>query len=404
MNDVVVGQGYLRQDGSKGIRNKVLLIYTVECSKHVCEQIKYHFPAHIGVVDCVGNEDCDGNQVVLRQLLRYATHPNVGGVLVVGMGCEFIKAEKIASFARDSGRKTACLHLQKDGGTNHVIVKGAEIVRRMLAVLQAVPRVPFTLRDISVGAECGGSDFTSGIVANPLVGDFFDQISDAGGVAIVEEMHEAVGLKEYLVSRGATEKAKKEISLSYDKTIRFCRTAGRFSISPGNYDGGLSTIEEKSMGAVAKTGSRPIQGVLKIAQKPPTGGVWLVDVMPDYTPESSVFHGGDSSAMMSLAAAGCQLLLLVSGLGHVAGNPLCPVLKITANAETFARMSDDFDFDASPVLAGNTTRKELLAQLCQKVSAVCSGERVKAENAGYCSPTLATNNQDATHVVEKAYY
>ncbi len=395
-----LAEAYLRADGTKGIRNRLLVLYTVECARHVAHQIATDSPVDAALV---GSEDCAGNQVVLRQLLRFATHPNVGAVLAVGMGCETLSAERIAAFARESGRPACSLTIQSSKGSEEAIALGLQRIHQLAPELDAVPRTPLYACDLVVGAECGGSDYTSGLAANPLVGCFFDWLSDLGGIAVAEELHEAVGLKEYLVSRGADASAQRDIALTYEKMLRFCKARGHFSISPGNHEGGLTTIEEKSMGAVAKTGCRPIAGVLKVAQKPSKPGVWLLDVCPDYHPETSFFHGGDASAMMNLAAAGCQLIFLTSGLGHVAGNPLCPVFKITGNAKTYQDMAGDIDFSAAPLLDGDARWDDMLDLLFQEVRHVLQGRPVKAELVGGIAPLLPSNNQHPTKVLDVCY-
>lgn len=403
MKERIVAKAWERKDGRKGIRNKVLVIYTVECSRHAATSIVQYFQGRQEDVDVTGSLACLDNQVVIRRLLKYSIHPNVGAVLVIGHGCEYIRPEKLVSFAREHGRAAEYLYLQEDGGTRAVIEKGKQIVKKMLEELQRVPKCDLYAKELVIGAKCGGSDFTSGIAGNALVGEFFDRFVADGGTAMVEEIGEAVGLRDYLVSRAASEQAAAQIAMTYDKTVEFCRRLGRFSISPGNFTGGLTTIEEKSMGAVVKSGSSPIEGILKIAQSPPHKGFWMLDVIPDDKLEPGFYQGGDASGLMDQIASDCHLLLFVSGRGHVGGTPIAPVIKITGNPETYRKMKDDIDIDASGILTQQEDMESLVQRLWKTVEGVCCGERTCAEKNGHQEGTLFFNYQHPCRVVPYCY-
>lgn len=291
-------QAWLRPDGGKGIRNKVLVLYTVECSKHVAESIAAHFQAQHRDVDVTGSLACLDNQAVVQRMLAYCVHPNVGAVLIVGHGCEYIEPDRIRDFARAHGRPAEAFYLQKVGGTEAGIALGCRLVGEMLEKIEAGPRAPMYAHELIIGAKCGGSDFTSGIAGNAVIGKFFENLTAAGGTAMMEEIAEAVGLRGHLVSRAVNEDVARDVALTYDKTMEFCRRLGRYSISPGNFVGGLTTIEEKSMGAVVKMGGCKIEGVLKIAQRPKHPGFWLLDVIPDDKPEPAFFFGGDATGLL----------------------------------------------------------------------------------------------------------
>lgn len=403
MKEHIVAKAWKRNDGRKGIRNKVLIIYTVECSRHAAVAVAQYFQEKQEDVDVTGSLACLDNQVVIRRLLKYSIHQNVGAVLVIGHGCEYIRPEKLVSFAKEHGRIAAYLYLQEDGGTQAVIEKGKRIVQRMLEELQHVPQCDLYASELIIGAKCGGSDFTSGIAGNALVGEFFDRFVEEGGTAMIEEMGEAVGLKDYLVSRAADEQAARDISMTYDKTVEFCRRLGRFSISPGNFTGGLTTIEEKSMGAVVKSGSSPIKGILKIAQSPPRKGFWMLDVIPDYKLEPGFYQGGDTSGLMDQIASDCHLLLFVSGRGHVGGTPIAPVIKITGNPETYQKMKQDIDIDASGILTQQENMETLLLRLEETIGKVCCGEKTCAERNGHREGTLFFNYQHPNKVIPFCY-
>ena len=233
-------QAWLRPDGGKGIRNKVLVLYTVECSKHVAESIAAHFQAQHRDVDVTGSLACLDNQAVVQRMLAYCVHPNVGAVLIVGHGCEYIEPDRIRDFARAHGRPAEAFYLQKVGGTEAGIALGCRLVGEMLEKIEAGPRAPMYAQELIIGAKCGGSDFTSGIAGNAVIGKFFENLTAAGGTAMMEEVAEAVGLRGHLVSRAVNEDVARDVGLTYDKTMEFCRRLGRYSISPGNFVGGLA--------------------------------------------------------------------------------------------------------------------------------------------------------------------
>jgi altronate hydrolase len=243
-------EGYLRKDGAKGIRNKVLVIYTVECSSFVAKTIGAAFPGED--VDVVGFQGCTDNDYAVRLMLALIRHPNVGAVLPVGLGCEYIQAAVLSDMAKDAGKLSEWLLIQECGGTEKTIAEGKKIVADFLQRLAVeTEKVSMGFKDLVIGAECGGSDFTSGLAGNVVVGKLYDKLVDLGGTAIFEEIVEAVGLREFLANRGKNEQVSQELRKTYDKALNYCKTVRQYSVSPGNFAGGLSTIEEKSMGAIA---------------------------------------------------------------------------------------------------------------------------------------------------------
>ena len=254
------------------------------------------------------------------------------------------------------------------------------------------------IQDLVIGGECGGSDFTSGLAGNALIGSVFDYVADHGGTAVFEELSEGIGLKDYLVSRGIDDKVKQDIANAYDKTVDFCSAYGQFSIAPGNMDGGLTTIEEKSMGAMVKSGRRPIQSVLKIAQSPTRKGVHLLDVIPDEKLEPAHFIAADPSDMLDLIAAGCHIVFLVTGRGHVVGTPVSPVVKVTGNPRTYNRMQDDIDFCAAGLLDGTESMSDMTERMLKKLRSICCGRLTNAEKMGHREGILYFNYQDPVNV------
>jgi len=383
--------GYLRADGRKGVRNLVLVIYTVECAKFVAEAIAQgETDVHV-----IGFPGCYDNQYAVRLMLSLARHPNVGAVLSVGLGCEYTQPQKIADVVRSSARPADWFFIQEAGGTSKSIARGKESLARLRQQIADVPRVPMTLADLTVGCECGGSDGTSGLAGNPVVGAFYDRLVDAGGRAVFEEVVEMIGLRDVLAARAANDAARAELNAAYDKAVAYCQSVRQYSASPGNFAGGLTTIEEKSMGAFAKSGHRPIQGVIKVAEPPRGPGLWVMDSVPDpHFMQFGYTNPNDSEGIMDLISSGAQIVLFVTGRGSVIGSPVAPLIKITGNAKTYERMIEDMDFNAGRVLSGECTLDEAADDLLSLVARVAAGEPAKPERLGHREHFVMYKHQD----------
>jgi altronate hydrolase len=390
-NSELVWQGYLRQDGRKGIRNVVLVIYTVECASHVAKEIaRGEEDAHV-----IGFPGCYDNAFAIRLMLALARHPNVGAVLSVGLGCEYTQPKRLAEAVEQSGRPAEWFYIQENGGTLSSIARGKDALRRMRAQIADVPRVPMGLGDLTIGAECGGSDGTSGLAGNPAVGAFFDLLIDRGGRAIFEETVEMIGLNAVMQSRAANPEAREQLAHAYEKAERYCREVRQYSISPGNFAGGLTTIEEKSMGAFAKSGSRPIQGVIEVAQQPPHPGLWLLDSVPDpHYMQFGYTNPNDTEGIMDLVAAGSQMILFITGRGSVIGSAIAPLIKVTGNNRTYQRMSGDMDFNAGRILTGEISLEQAGLALRDLVAGVASGQLSKPESLGHREYFIMYKHQD----------
>lgn len=373
--------GYLRPDGRKGIRNLVLVIYTVECAQHVAHAIA----AGEDDVHVIGFPGCYDNAYAIRLMLALARHPNVGAVLSVGLGCEYTQPEKLADVVRTSGRPAEWFFIQQSGGTKSSVAKGKETVARLREqIRRETPRVPMTLADLTVGCECGGSDGTSGLAGNPTVGAFFDLLVDAGGRAIFEETVEMIGLRQHMISRTVSAGARQQVADAYDKAERYCRSVRQWSVSPGNFAGGLTTIEEKSLGAFAKSGTRPIQGVIRVAEPPRGPGLWILDSVPDeHFMQFGYTNPNDTEGIMDLISAGAQIVLFVTGRGSVIGSPIAPLVKVTGNSATFRAMQEDMDFDAGRVLTGEISLPQAGRELAALLLRVAQGEPSKPEALGH---------------------
>lgn len=378
--------GYARAHGRPGIRNHLLCIHTVECSSFVTQQIAAVDPR----VQAMGFAGCYSSDYATRMMSALGTHPNVGGVLLVSLGCEGTDAGGLARRIRQSGRPVEVLRIQEEGGTLSTIERGRDIIRHMLDELERVPRVPMGIGDLIIGTECGGSDATSGISANPAVGRAFDLIVDAGGTAILEETLEMIGCGEIVSSRGATPEASTELARAVEKAEKFSLRVDQFSIAPGNHIGGLTTIEEKSMGAFAKGGARPIQGVIKVAQQPPREGLWVLDSVPDPGPFTFGYSNpNDSEGILDLISCGAHIVVFTTGRGSVIGSVISPVLKVCGNPKTYARMSGDMDVNAGRIITSESTLDEVGGEIFDLIAEVAAGRLTKAEALGhreYCIP------------------
>ena len=380
--NVMKWQGYLRKDGRLGIRNRVLVIYTIKCAEFVARRIVEE--AGSLDVELVGFDGCTDNQYAVNLLISLIRHPNVGAVLAVGLGCEYIQPEWLADIAEKEGKPAGWMFIQNEGGTRPAVTKGAAWVEKALRQLASTPRADMTLRDLIIGAECGGSDYTSGLAGNVVVGRFYDKLVSLGGTAAFEEIVEAIGLDRLLTGRAANEQAKKELQYTYDKALQYCKSVRQYSVSPGNFAGGLSTIEEKSMGAVIKSGSKPIEGVIKVSSPPPHPGLWLLDSTPDpYWMQFGITNPNDNEGLMDLVSCGAHIVFLVTGRGNVVGSAVGPCIKITGNHATYERMQEDMDFDASPVLTGELSQDEMAVRLAGLVADVAGGTLTKSEALGH---------------------
>lgn len=383
--------GYVRSDGRKGVRNVVLVIYTVECASFVAHQIgEGERDTHV-----IGFPGCYDNPYAIRLMLALARHPNVGAVLSVGLGCEYTQPARIAEVVRQSGRPAEHFFIQESGGTQRSVARGKAIIQSFREQLANTPQAPMTLADLTVGCECGGSDGTSGLAGNPVVGRVFDRLVDAGGSAVFEETVEMIGLKELLVSRAANESVKAALAHAYDKAMRYCQEVRQWSAAPGNFAGGLTTIEEKSLGAFAKSGSRPIQGALKVSETPARPGLWLLDSVPDpHFMQFGYTNPNDSEGLMDLISVGCQILLFVTGRGSVIGSPITPLIKVTGNVQTYAHMTDDMDFNAGSILTGERSMDQAAEDLLDLVTKVAAGQPSKPEGLGHREYFIPYKHQD----------
>lgn len=372
---------YQRADGRKGIRNVILVAYLVECAHHVSRRIVSatdDLDVHL-----IGFPGCYPNDYAYRMMTAMCTHPNVGGALLISLGCESMNRDGLLQAMRASGRPAELLVIQEAGGTRATIEAGVAAVTRLRAQAASVARVPMAMNELIVGTICGGSDGTSGITANPAVGRCFDALVDAGAACIFEETGELIGCETIMADRAITPELGAEIEVCVAKAENYYRIMGFGSFAPGNADGGLTTLEEKSMGAYSKSGSSAISGLLKPGDVPPAGGLYLLDVVPDGEPRFGFPNISDNAEIVELIACGCQVILFTTGRGSVVGSAISPVIKVCANPETYARLAEDMDVDAGRILLGSATLDEVGEEILERVLAVASGARSVSEALGH---------------------
>jgi len=363
--------GYRRKDGRAGIRNHVLVVSSVSCANGVVEAIGRALPDVVTVVNAygcgAGGEDFLNGSRVLSGL---AGGPNVGAVLIIGLGCEGLSAERFAGMVKDKTVET--LVVQKDGGSAATTARGIEIALQFLAELKVQERVPVAVSELVVALECGGSDAFSGITANPAVGVAADRLVTEGATVILSETTEMIGTAHILKRRGATPELGEQVEKLVNDQEKKVRDAlgerAGMVIAPGNIEGGLSSITEKSLGCITKAGSSPINEVIGYAERPTKRGLVIMD-----TP------GYDIDSMAGMAGGGAQMIIFTTGRGSVAGFPAVPVIKVASNAEMFRNMPGDMDVNAGTIADGDRTLDEVGQEIFDLVLRVAGGQQTCAE-------------------------
>ena len=374
-------QAYLRPDGRKGVRNVVVVAYLVECAHHVARRIAESaddLDTHL-----IGFPGCYPNAYAFSMMKALCAHPNVGAVLLVSLGCESFNRRALLRAAEESGRPAELFVIQDTGGTRATIEAGKAALARLRAAADLAPRVSMDLSELVVGTICGGSDGTSGITANPAVGRCFDKLVEAGAACIFEETGELIGCETIMAERAVTPELGAEIEACVAKAARYYAIMGFGSFATGNAEGGLTTQEEKSMGAYSKSGASPISGLIKPGDRPPTGGLYLLDVVPDGEPRFGFPNIADNAEAVELIACGAHMILFTTGRGSVVGSAISPVIKVCANPDTYRRMAEDMDVDAGRILEGRASVDAVGEEIFDQVVAVAGGQRTASEALGH---------------------
>ena len=369
---------YGRKNGMIGIRNHLAVISTVFCANHVAESIVRQVPGAVAIThhSGCGQLGKDAEQT-LRVLTNIGKHPNVGAVLVVGLGCEQIGAHDLAVEIASTQKPVKTSVIQDDGGTSATIEKGVASCRQLIKGMQEdVDRISASCSELVVGLECGGSDFTSGIASNPAVGIVADLFTDIGARVIFGETAEVLGAEHILAERAVNKKVKAFI---FNKVAATEKLAEDMHVdmrgsqpSPGNIAGGLSTIAEKSLGAICKSGNRPIVDVLEYAEPAGKAGLSFMDC-----------PGQDLASICGIVAGGAHAVLFTTGRGTPLGFAIAPVLKISANREAVRKMAENIDIDLSGILTGDMNLDDAGRIIAAKVLEVAGKKLSKAEKLGH---------------------
>lgn len=365
--------GYRRPDGKVGIRNHVLILPTITCATQAAHQITQL--VH-GTVSFIHQHGCAQVGVDYDQTFRtyvgMGLNPNVYGVVVLGLGCETHQARSVAGEIAKSGKPVKVVSIQDHGGTLSAIAEGAKAATQMVQDASAQMRELCDFSELIIGTECGGSDACSGISANPAVGVVSDLIVNAGGTAILAETTELIGAEHLLANRAADDRVAKRVYEVIEAMEKRAIVMGvdirTGNPSPGNIEGGLSSLEEKSLGASAKSGTTPLTELIDYAEIPSKKGLVWMD-----TP------GHDIEQLTGMAAGGAQLVLFTSGRGTPTGSPIVPVIKISTNTAMFERMSENMDLNAGTIIDGEETVDEVGKRIFDEIGRISSGKWTKAE-------------------------
>jgi altronate hydrolase len=388
--------GYRRADGKVGTRNYIAVISTVNCSAHVTTEITRAFAADRlaafpnidGVIPLVHHTGCSSSLIAESRtflhntIANIARNPNIGGYVIVGLGCE---GNQVGGYC-DSALINPSIEsmtpypiggtgmvIQDQGGFRKTVAAGIAAIEKILPQVNATARSPQPISALTLALQCGGSDSWSGVTANPLVGLVVDRLVHRGGTAVLSETPEIFGAENLLLQRVASAEVAQKLIRRFawwSEQSRLLNFSMDNNPSPGNKKGGLTTIFEKSLGAVAKGGSTPLNNVYEYAELVTRQGLVFMDT-PGYDPVS----------VTGQLAGGCNLILFTTGRGSVFGSNIAPCIKIATNSPLYARMSDDMDFNAGRIIDGETMENSATA-LFDLMIRIASGEKSKSEENG----------------------
>jgi altronate dehydratase large subunit len=367
--------GYERPDGSVGIRNHLLVIAPIDCSFEPAKQIASRVEGAVAITQFHG---CRADEMLINTLVGSGKNPNVAGILLYGLGCEVLTNDILMDALKDTGKPIESLVIQEEGGTIKSMEKGVRLLQKMAMKIGELKRERFPLSKLTLAVECGGSDATSGLAANPAVGVAADKIIEEGGTVIFTEPQEMIGTQHILARRAVNENVARDLFDMIEKQEARLSAMGIESryMSKGNIDGGLTTIEEKSLGAISKGGTKPIKGVLwntwerfDVPDKP---GLWLQDGT-----------GWDVPSVTHMVAAGAQVVCFTTGRGSTTGHGLAPVIKVTGNPKTYYNLVDNIDINAGTVLDGSESLNDVGERIFNEIIATANGKKSKAEALGF---------------------
>ena len=383
--------GYHRDDGTVGTRNYIGILTSVNCSgsvaKFVAEEAEKsgllkRYKNVDGVVPIVHGSGCgmansgEGYDLLFRTLSGYARNPNFAAILLIGLGCEVMEINDLVGKSRLKSKETfRYMTIQNEGGTSRTIERGISTLKELLKYADQCVRKPASVSKLTVGLQCGGSDGYSGITANPALGVASDILVQNGGTSILSETPEIYGAEHLLTRRALTEEIGKKLldRISWWETYT-ARNGGEMNNnpSPGNKRGGLTTILEKSLGAVAKGGVSPLAGVFEYGEKINTHGFVYMD-SPGYDPCS----------VTGQIASGANIIVFTTGRGSVSGYKPTPCIKLSTNTSMYRRMSGDMDLDCGDIIEEGVNLEEKGKQIFEQIVRVASGQKTKSEELGF---------------------
>lgn len=370
--------GYKRKEGRAGLRNHVLILPACACGSESARIVASQVRGAVNIVFNTGCSDVAANTAMSQKVLTgFACNSNVYGVVIIGLGCETVPhkelREKIQAM---TSKPVVSFGIQEEGGTLKTIEKAVRAARDMAAEAAMQQKELCDISELLLGIECGGSDATSGIASNPAVGELSDLLVDLGASTMMSESIEWIGAEHIVARRGATPKIHNQIIRMCENYENHLKAAGQDcragQPTPGNKAGGLSTLDEKSLGCIRKGGTRPIVEVLEQGERPTKTGAIVMDTA-----------GYDISSVTSMVAGGCNAVIFTTGRGTPTGNAIVPVIKVTANASTYQKMEDNMDVDLSGIIKGTSTIKESGEELLKFIHDICNGKMTKAEAYGF---------------------
>ena len=380
MRETMEFKGYIRDNGMVASRNHVAILPSVVCANDVA----------LGIANQVMNtrallhhQGCcqlpPDLERVTDALIGLGCNPNCGAVLVVSLGCEGTDVGRLVQAIARTGKPVELVEIQKLGGTANAIADGIKKAQNLAQAISGAQREPVDISRAIVSIKCGASDATSGLASNCAVGYAADRLVDMGATVIFGETTEFIGAEHILARRGATKEVGDKILEIVQRMEARAKSMGcdmrKGQPTPGNIAGGLSSIEEKSLGAIMKSGTRPIQGVMEYTDMAGgRKGLWIKD-----TP------GREMEILTGMAVSGAQCMMFSTGRGAPQGFPIMPVLKICGNPHTFQHMADDMDVNAGKIISGESSIEQCGEEVLQKLAAVLSGETTKNENLHYFS-------------------
>ncbi len=400
--------GYKRPDGRVGVRNKVLILPASVCASDTTRIIAQQVVGSVTFNNQLGcSQVASDQQFTMDVMAGYAANPNVYGTVVVSLGCENCQMDLVVEAIKARTNKPLKqVIIQEAGGTLKAIDMAVRYAKEMVEEASMLQKEEFPMSELIIGTECGGSDPTSGLAANPLIGQLSDLIVKEGGTSILSETTEFIGAEHILARRAATPEVHDrifEIVHRYEKALQLVGEEVREgNPSPGNKAGGLTCLEEKSLGCIHKGGHSPVNAVYDYAKQVEAkqgleGGHSPVNAVYDYAKQVEAKQGlvimdtpgNDPSSVAGMVAGGAQIVVFSTGRGTPTGNPLAPVIKITGNKLTYANMVDNIDVDASPLIYGTKTMEELGGELLKLTQEVACGKQTKAESLGYTEMAIA---------------